>query len=55
MKDAALAAARKECEECKDREARLRNSMESLKRAFPRLLTKVTREVHPVPSFEQVI
>lgn len=54
MKDAALASARKECEECKEREHRLRLNIESLTRAFPRFLTKITRVIHPIPTLDQV-
>ena len=54
MKDAALTSARKECEECQEREKRLRQNIESIGRAFPRFLTKITRVVHPIPTIDQV-
>ena len=54
MKDAALADATKECDDCRQRDHLLRINMESLKRAMPRLLTKLTREIHPIPALEQV-
>jgi hypothetical protein len=55
LKDSALAATSKECDECKDREFRLRLSLESLKQAIPRFLTKITKVPHPKPSETQVI
>lgn len=54
MKDAALNSARKECDECRDREHRLRINIEAIRRAFPRFLTKITKHVHPVPTIDQV-
>lgn len=54
MKDAALASARKECDECREREQRLRQNIESISRAFPRFLTKITKIVHPIPTIDQV-
>lgn len=54
MKDSALASARKECDSCREREYRLRQQIESLKRSIPRFLTKLTKVQHPVPSVEQV-
>lgn len=54
MKDTALASARKECEECRRKEYRLRVNIESLKRGLPRFLTKVTKVVHPIPTVEQL-
>jgi hypothetical protein len=55
LKDSALAATSKECDECKDREFRLRLSLESLKQAIPRFLTKITKVPHPKPSETQVM
>jgi len=46
----ALSAARKESEECKDRDYRLTVNLDALKRAVPRLLAKLTKITHPVPS-----
>lgn len=54
MKDTALAVARKECDECKERECRLKNHIESLKRSFPRFLTKITKMTHPIPTDDQL-
>jgi len=54
MKDNVLAAARKEFDEHKEREYRLRVNMASLKRALPRLLTKITKSYAPVPTDEQL-
>jgi chromosome segregation ATPase len=54
MKDTALANARKEFDECKEKEYKLRNNIESVKRAFPRFLTKITKTPHPVPSDDQL-
>jgi hypothetical protein len=54
MKDAALSSARKECNECKERESRLRQNIESISRAFPRFLTKITKIVHPIPTLDQL-
>jgi hypothetical protein len=54
MKDTALAVARKECDECKEREFRLKKHLESLKRSFPRFLTKITKMTHPIPSDDQL-
>jgi chromosome segregation ATPase len=55
MKDAALSSARKECNECRERESRLRQNIESISRSFPRFLTKVTKIVHPIPTLDQVL
>lgn len=54
MKDAALATARKEFDECKEREHRLRINLESLKRALPRFLTKMTKSPHEMPTDEHL-
>lgn len=54
MKDAALTAARKECEDCQEREHRLRLNIESIKRALPRFLSKLTKLPHPIPSADQL-
>lgn len=54
MKDIALTAASKQCDECKDRDYRLRVNIESLKQSLPRFLTKVTKVVHPKPLENQV-
>ena len=55
MKDAALTAARKECDDCQEREHNLRLNIESIRRALPRLLTKLTKQSHHIPTPEQVI
>jgi predicted RNase H-like nuclease (RuvC/YqgF family) len=55
LKDSALAATSKECDECKDRDFRLRLNIESLKQSIPRFLTKVTKVVHPKPTEAQVL
>jgi hypothetical protein len=54
LKDSALAATSKECEDCKDREFRLKLSIESLKQSIPRFLMKVTKVPHPKPTENQV-
>lgn len=54
LKDSALAATCKECEDCKDRDFRLKLSIESLKQAIPRFLMKVTKVPHPKPTENQV-
>lgn len=54
MKDSALAATSKECEEAKDRDFRLKLSIEELKQSIPRFLTKVTKVMHPKPNENQV-
>ena len=54
LKDNVLAAARKEFDEHKEREYRLRVNMASLKRSLPRLLTKITKAYAPVPTDEQL-
>ncbi len=54
LKDAALSTARKELDECKEKNHRLKLNIESLRRSFPRFLTKVTKVSHPVPTLEQV-
>jgi hypothetical protein len=54
LKDSTLAATSKACEEAKERDFRLRLSIEELKQAIPRFLTKVTKVVHPRPNENQV-
>lgn len=54
MIDKALATARKECEDCKNKEYKLRANVGSLKRGFPRFLTKLTKVMHPVPANDQL-
>jgi len=54
LKDANLASARKECDECRDRDYRLRVNLESLKRSIPRFLTKLTKTPHPVPGLDEL-
>lgn len=46
----ALNAARKECEDWKEKDYRLKVNLVSLKRAMPRLLSKLTKSQHPVPT-----
>jgi chromosome segregation ATPase len=53
-KDSALNAARRQCLESKEKDKRLQDSIESLRRFMPRLLAKVTKLHQPVPSIEQV-
>ena len=53
-KDNKLAKTSKECDDCKDRDFRLRLSIESLKQSIPRFLTKVTKTPHPKPTEAQV-
>ena len=53
-KDNVLHAARKECEEWSERDQRLSQNIETLKRTLPRLLTKLTHNFHPMPNVEQV-
>lgn len=52
--DLALHAARKEYDDWSERDHRLNLNIETLRRALPRLLTKVTKITHPVPSVEQL-
>mmetsp|Transcript_10429 Transcript_10429/g.15869 ORF Transcript_10429/g.15869 Transcript_10429/m.15869 type:complete len:622 (-) Transcript_10429:279-2144(-) len=47
MKDAALTTARKEGDDCRERDQRLRKGIESLRRAVPRFLQKVNKEIIP--------
>ncbi|CAE7464324.1 unnamed protein product, partial [Symbiodinium microadriaticum] len=47
MKDAALSTARKEGDDCREREYRLRKSIEGLRRAVPRFLQKVNKDLIP--------
>lgn len=47
MKDAALNTARKEGDDCREREYRLRKSIEGLRRAVPRFLQKVNKDLVP--------
>lgn len=54
MIDKALATARKECEDCRKKEYMLRANVGSLKRGFPRFLTKLTKVIHPVPANDQL-
>ena len=54
MKDAALTAARKECDDCQEREHRLRINIESIKRTLPRLLSKLTKQPNGIPTADQV-
>eukprot|EP01034_Spumella_vulgaris_P025047 gene25047-31457_t len=54
LKDSALAATSKECDDCKDRDFRLRLNIESLKQSIPRFLTKVTKVIHPKPTETQL-
>lgn len=54
LKDSALSIASKECEEYKDKEFRLKLSIESLKQSIPRFLMKVTKVSHPKPTENQV-
>lgn len=53
MKDSALAATSKRCEDCKERDFRLKIQLEELKMAIPRFLTKVTKVHHPKPTETQ--
>lgn len=55
LQDSALAATSKQCEDCRERDFRLRLNIESLKQAIPRFLTKVTKIPHPKPTETQVI
>jgi hypothetical protein len=54
LKDSTLAATSKECEEAKERDFRLKLSIEELKQSIPRFLTKVTKVVHPKPTENQL-
>lgn len=47
MKDAALATARKEGDDCRERDQRLRKGIEGLRRSIPRFLQKVNKELIP--------
>lgn len=54
LKDFALASTVKECDDCKERDFRLRLSIESLKQSIPRFLSKVTKETYTLPSEMQL-
>lgn len=54
LKDSALAATSKECEDCKERDYRMKLSLEALKQSIPRFLMKVTKVSHPKPTENQV-
>jgi hypothetical protein len=54
LKDSALAAATKDCEDCKEKNFRLKLNIETLKQSIPRFLTKVTKVSHPRPTESQV-
>jgi hypothetical protein len=47
MKDAALTSARKEGDDCRERDQRLRKGIEGLRRSIPRFLQKVNRNLIP--------
>ena len=47
MKDAALNSARKEGDDCRERDQRLRKGIEGLRRSIPRFLQKVNKELIP--------
>jgi hypothetical protein len=47
MKDAALTSARKEGDDCREREQRLRKGIEGLRRSIPRFLQKVNKDLIP--------
>jgi predicted nucleic acid-binding Zn-ribbon protein len=53
-KDSALSVAIKECDGWSERSHRLRLNLETLRRALPRLLTKVTQVNHPLPALDQL-
>lgn len=52
-KDSALNAARRQCLESKEKDKRLLDSIESLRRFMPRLLAKITKLQQPLPSVDQ--
>jgi len=54
LKDSALAATTKQCDDCKERDFRLKVQIEELKLAVPRFLTKVTKVSHPKPTESQL-
>lgn len=54
LKDFALATTIKECDDCKERDFRLRLSITSLKQSVPRFLSKVTKEEYSLPSEMQL-
>eukprot|EP01038_Epipyxis_sp_PR26KG_P006660 gene6660-9141_t len=54
LKDSALAATGKECEDWKDKSVRMKANIESLKQSIPRFLTKVTKIMHPKPTENQL-
>jgi hypothetical protein len=54
LKDSALAATSKQCDDCKERDFRLKVQIEELKLSVPRFLTKVTKVSHPKPTESQV-
>jgi len=54
LKDSALAATSKECEDCKERDYRMKLSLEALKQSIPRFLMKVTKVSHPKPTENQL-
>lgn len=47
MKDAALSTARKEGDDCRERDQRLRKGIEGLRRSIPRFLQKVNKDLIP--------
>jgi hypothetical protein len=50
----ALHIVQKECEESKEKEATLRLQLESLARALPRFLSKITKVPHSINSIDQI-
>lgn len=54
LKDSALAATSKDCEDCKERDFRMKLGLEALKHSIPRFLMKVTKVSHPKPAEGQV-
>ena len=46
--------AKKACDEANDKDQRLKSNIESIKRAIPRFLSKLTKSFVPVPSVEDV-
>ena len=49
-----LNAVKKEYEECKEKDYRLKVNLVTLKRSIPRLLSKLTKVAHPVPTDMQL-
>ena len=54
VKAVSVANARRQCDEWHEMDSRLRSGIESLRRAIPRFLAKITKGHHQIPTEEQV-